>query len=70
MRKFFTFDGTGEKVVFVQKFENDDSALADAIHLSCRMVRLRSRTVAMTSLVVRPRLSRGMVRIALRTGMR
>jgi hypothetical protein len=34
MRKFFTFDGTGEKVVFVQKFENDDSALADAIHLS------------------------------------
>ena len=34
MRKFFTFDGTGEKVVFVEKFENDHSALADAINLS------------------------------------
>jgi hypothetical protein len=34
MRKFFTFDGTGERVVFVQKFENDDSALTDAINLS------------------------------------
>ncbi len=34
MRKFFTFDGTGEKVVFVQKFENDHSALADAINLA------------------------------------